>query len=185
MTREPAAALLTADDLFGLPDDGCQYELEAGRLLRMPSSGLKASVVAATVVYLLAAWVRPRRLGAVGGADLGFLIARNPDTVRAADAVFYRAERISESGIPSRYWDLAPDLAVEVLSPSNRPGAILRKVGEYLDAGTALVWMLDPEQRRTTVFRAGGSITVLGEDGVLDGEDVLPGCAIALSEVWV
>ncbi len=185
MTREPATTLLTAEDLLNLPEDGCQYELEEGRLIRMPPSGPRASIVAATIVYLLSVWVRPRKLGVVGGADFGFLVAHNPDTIRAADVVFYRAERIPQSGIPARYWDLAPDLAVEVLSPSNRPGKVLRKVGEYLDAGTALVWMLDPEQRRATVFRADGSVTVLGEDGVLDGEDVLPGCTLALSEVWV
>ncbi len=87
-----------------MADDGYQYELEEGRLIRMPPSVPRSSIVATNVAIRLGMWVLARRLGKVAGADLGFYVARKPDTVRAADAVFYRAERLPAEGIPSRYW---------------------------------------------------------------------------------
>ena len=76
-------------------------------------------------------------------------------------------------------------MAVEVLSPSNRAGEILDKVADYLAAGTRLIWVLDPEARTTTVFRLNGPTTRVGEHGILEGEDVLPGFELKLAEVWV
>jgi Uma2 family endonuclease len=76
-------------------------------------------------------------------------------------------------------------LAVEVLSPSDRRGKVLKQVGEYLDAGTRLVWVVDPRRRTAVVYRPEGEPTILGADGILDGEDVLPGFTLALAEVWV
>ena len=184
MTNLPAQRLLTAADLMQLPDDGYQYELEAGRLIRVPPTGPLASIVAATMLTLVNGFVRLHRLGVVGGADFGMILARDPDTVRAPDVVFYRANRLPPGGIPSSYWDLAPDLAVEVLSPSDRRGKVLKKVGEYLDAGTRLVWVVDPRRRTAVIYRPEGEPTILGADGVLDGEDVLPGFTLALADVW-
>jgi Uma2 family endonuclease len=184
MTNLPAERLLTAEDLMQLPDDGYQYELDEGRLIRTPPSGPLASIVAATILTLINEFVRLHRLGVVGGADFGMILARSPDTVRAPDVVFYRAERLPAGGIPSTYWELAPDLAVEVLSPSDRRGQVLKKVGEYLDAGTRLVGVVDPRRRTAVVYRPEGEPTILGADGALDGEDVLPGFLLALGDVW-
>ena len=185
MTNLPAERLLTAADLMRLPDDGYRYELEGGRLIRMPPGGPLASIVAATILTLLNQFVRLHRLGVVGGADFGMILARDPDTVRAPDVAFYRADRLPPGGIPVTYWELAPDLAVEVLSPSDRRSKVLRKVSEYLDAGTPLVWVVDPRRRTAVVYRPEGEPTILGADGVLDGEDVLPGFTLTLAEVWV
>jgi Uma2 family endonuclease len=185
MANLPAERLRTAADLMQLPDDGYRYELEAGRLIRMPPGGPLASIVAATFLTLVNEFVRLQRLGVVGGADFGIQLARDPDTVRAPDVGFYRADRLPAGGIPETYWDLAPDLAVEVLSPSDRRGKVLKKVGEYLDAGTQLVWVVDPRRRTAVVYRPEGEPTILGADGVLDGEDVLSGFTLALADVWV
>jgi Uma2 family endonuclease len=185
MTNLPAERLLTADDLMRVPDDGYRYELEDGRLIRMPPAGPLASVVAATIITLINQFVRPHRLGVVGGADFGMISARDPDTVRAPDVAFYRADRLPADGIPATYWELAPDLAVEVLSPSDRRGKVLKKVGEYLDAGTRLVWVVDPRRHTAVVYRPEGEPTILGADGALEGEDVLPGFTLALADVWV
>jgi Uma2 family endonuclease len=184
MTNLPAERLLTADDLMRLPDDGYQYELEEGRLIRMPPAGPLASIIAFTIGRLVGNFVAQHRLGIVGGADFGMILARDPDTVRAPDVAFYRSERLPATGIPSTYWELAPDLAVEVLSPSDRRGKVLRKVSEYLDAGTPLVWVVDPQRRTAVVYRPEGEPTIVGADGVLDGEDVLPGFTLALADVW-
>lgn len=184
MANLPADRLLTVDDLLQAEDDGYQYELENGRLLRMPPSGPLASMVALTTARMIGNFVAAHRLGVVGGADFGIQLSANPDTVRAPDAVFYRADRIPPGGIPATYWTLAPDLAVEVLSPSDRRGKVLCKVGEYLDAGTRLVWVVDPQRRTAVVYRPDGEPTILGADGVLDGEDVLPDFLLPLTEVW-
>jgi Uma2 family endonuclease len=184
MANAPAERLMTAADLMHLPDDGYRYELEEGKLIRMPPPGPLASIVALTIARLIGNFVAEFRLGVVGGADFGFQLARDPDTVRAPDAAFYRADRLPAGGIPATYWELAPDLAVEVLSPSDRRGKVLKKVGEYLDAGARLVWVIDPVRRTAVVYRPEGEPTILGADGVLDGEDVLPGFALPLADVW-
>lgn len=185
MANEPAGRLLTAEELMELEDDGYQYELDEGRLIRMPPAGPLASIVAATILTLLNEFARRHHLGVVGGADFGVRLRRGPDTVRAPDVAFYRAERLPADGIPSTYWDLAPDLAVEVLSPSDRRGKVLRKVGDFLDAGARLVWVVDPRRRTAVVYRPESDPEILGADGVLDGEDLLPGFTLPLAEVWL
>ena len=88
-------------------------------------------------------------------------------------------------GVPDGFWPGAPDLAVEVLSPSNRFSEILERVEDYLVAGTRLIWIFDPEARNVRSFRPDRAPLVVGEDGVLSGEDVLPGFTLRLTDVWV
>jgi Uma2 family endonuclease len=118
--------------------------------------------------------------GMVVAAETGFTLQRNPDTVRAPDVAFIRVDRLPP-GTHSGFADFAPDLAVEVLSPSDRPGEVLAKVADWLTAGTALVWTIDPERRRARVYRADGSDTVLSRDDLLEGEDVLPGFRVSIA----
>jgi Uma2 family endonuclease len=185
MTDAPSTSLMTADDLLNLPDDGWHYELVRGKLNRMTAASTRPSVVTMNVALDICGHVRRHRLGMCGSAEWGFLLFTNPDTVRAPDISFVAAAKIPTEGVPSGFWPGAPDLAVEVLSPSNRAGEILDKVADYLAAGTRLVWVIDPEARTATVFRLNGPTSRVGEDGVLDGEDVLPGFALKLVEVWV
>lgn len=185
MTDATSTTLTTADDLLNMPDDGWHYELVRGKLIRMTAAFSRPSIVTANVTVDIGSYVRRHRLGIVGSAEWGFLLAQNPDTVRAPDVSFVAAARIPPEGLPQGFWPGAPDLAVEVLSPSNRAGEILDKVADYLAAGTRLVWVIDPEARTATVFRLDGPTSWVGEQGVLDGEDVLPGFALKLAEVWV
>jgi Uma2 family endonuclease len=185
MADAPSTTLMTADDLLNMPDDGWHYELIRGKLVRMTAASYRPSVVSANVTIEMGAFVRRHRLGLVGSAESGFLLFTNPDTVRAPDISFVAAARIPPEGIPPGYWPGAPDLAVEVLSPSNRAGEILDKVADYLAAGTRLVWVIDPEARTATVFRLNGPTSRAGEHGALDGEDVLPGFTLKLADVWV
>jgi Uma2 family endonuclease len=108
-------------------------------------------------------------------------IEQNPDTVRAPDVAFVSTQRLGGPD-PVAFPELAPDLAVEVLSPGDRPGEVLEKVEAWLSAGTRLVWVIDPERRTGRVYRADGSVSELERDGVLDGEDVVPGfrCTLAV-----
>ena len=175
--------LMTAEELAKLPDDGHVYELSRGRLICMSPSGTLSSIIAGKVLVRLGVFVDRERLGLYGTAEGGFTLARQPDTVRAPDVWFVRAERIPGGGIPITFWPGAPDLAIEVLSPSDRFGAVLEKVRDYIDAGTRLVWVIDPESRSAGVFRPHGPVQFIDEPGALDGEDVLPGFSLPLCDV--
>ncbi|MGH7675591.1 MAG: Uma2 family endonuclease, partial [Gemmatimonadales bacterium] len=111
-----------------------------------------------------------------------FTLARDPDTVRAPDIAFISRARLPDPE-PVGYPELAPDLAVEVLSPGDRPGELLAKVADWLNAGTRLVWIVDPERRLARVYRQDGSETLLNAEDDLSGEGVVPGFAVMLAEI--
>ncbi len=153
----------------------------------MGGTSARPAVIAMRIAIRVGGFIEQHGLGICGGADFGFLLASDPDTVRVPDFGFVRTERVPAGGIPaSGFWPGAPDLAVEVFSPSNRFTNVLEKVYEYLDAGTRLVWVIEPEARKAMVFRPGGAPpATVGEDGALDGEDVLPGFTLPLAQIWV
>jgi Uma2 family endonuclease len=110
-------------------------------------------------------------------AETGFVLARDPDTVRAADVAFVSRDRVPPEGVPVGFWPMAPDLAVEVVSPNDRPEDIQEKVEEYLAAGTKLVGVVYPKTQSVTVYRSLREIVVLREDDLITGDEVLPGFA--------
>src|SRR5439155_18415234 len=126
--------------------------------------------------------VEANGLGQVYAGDTGFTLARSPDTVRAPDIAFIRRDRVPGPEPPG-YPDLAPDLAVEVLSPSNRPAEMLAKVADWLNSGTSLVWVLDPERRQARVYRQDGTEALVPGHEALSGEDLLPGFTCALDAI--
>ena len=115
--------------------------------------------------------------------EVGFYLARNPDTVRAPDVAFVARERFPH-GLPQEFIDGAPDLAVEVVSPNDSHADVMEKVGEYLDAGTRLVWVASRRTRSVTVHRPDGTAQTLRADDVLSGEDVLPGFQVRVRELF-
>jgi Uma2 family endonuclease len=167
--------LMTAEELLLRPDDGLRHELIRGELTTMSPSGSEHVVIIVRLTARLFQHVEADRLGVVFGAEGGFLIARNPDTVRAPDIAFVRRERIPPTGIPRGFWPGPPDLAVEVLSPGDRVGEVDEKVGEWLAAGTLMVWIVNPRWGSVTVHRPARAIRLLSGDATLDGEDVVPG----------
>ena len=184
MTAVPLPRLMTADELMELPDDGTLYELSRGMLVCMSPSSYGPSRVAGRVIARAGTFIDEHELGDYGSAEGGFFLAANPDTVRAPDFWFVRAERVPPGDNPEGFYQGPPDLAVEVLSPSDRFHNVMLKVRDYLDAGTPLVWVLDPKSKVTAVFRSGQPVRFLDEDGVLDGEDVLPGFSLPLRDVF-
>ncbi len=141
--------------------------------------GYRHGRVAAQFGNRLAVHVEANDLGQVLAAETGFKLTAQPDTVRAPDVAFISRERTPEPE-PTGYAELAPDLVVEVLSPDDRPGAVLAKVADWLEAGTRLVWVADPERRHVRVYRADGSESVVTVGETLDGEDVVPGFSCSL-----
>jgi Uma2 family endonuclease len=179
-----ATRLITADELLHMPDDGHRYELVEGRLLTMSPAGPLHSVIALRLAAALAAHVDAGRLGLVLGENAGFRLASGPDTVRAPDASFLSRERIPPSGPPETYWQGAPDLAVEVMSPSDRRSEINDRIAQYLRLGVREVWFVEPRLRRLTICRPERSPVVLQETDTLDGGDLLPGFEYQLSRLF-
>jgi Uma2 family endonuclease len=174
---------MTAEDLFELPDDGLRHELVEGELHTMTPAGESHGWVALGIGAKIFDHVEQAGLGRAYAAETGFLLHRGPDTVRAPDVAFVARDRLS--GDPSSgFAELAPDLVVEVVSPSDRASDVASKATIWLDAGVRLVWVVDPQARLAAVHHPGGLVTVLREDGVLDGEDVLPGFRLPLSTVF-
>jgi Uma2 family endonuclease len=176
--------LMTADELWRMPDDGYRYELIAGELKQMPPTGFLHGTVAMDCGSLLREYVKKYDLGVVCAAETGFRLRQNPDTVRAPDAAFVTKERVLAQGKTEKFWPGAPDLAVEVVSPSDRFDEVVEKVQEWLAAGTRLVWVALPRTKTVMVYRSNGQVQVLQEDDELSGEEVLPGFVCRVKEIF-
>ena len=173
--------IMTAEQLEVMDLPGNSTELVRGRLIvREPPSSYHGHV-AAKLLFVLGLHVYPRNLGWLFGQDTGFKIASNPDTVRAPDVAFTSRER--QPVMPRRgYGAFAPDLVAEILSPDDRPGEVSSKVGDWRAAGVRLVFVVDTSRREVRIYRANGSESVVRDDDLLDGEDVLPGFTCRLSD---
>lgn len=168
----------TEDDLRATPRDGRKYELVDGAIVVSPA-GTRHEVVGVRLAARLLAFVDAHDLGFVMGSSAGFRLPGG--NVRSPDVSFVAKGRFEGERAPDDFPTLAPDIAVEVLSPDDRPQAVLQKVGEYLDAGVGLVWVIDPRKGRAAVYRSVTDARELEPADSLDGEDVLPGfrCRIA------
>ncbi|HVF43174.1 MAG TPA: Uma2 family endonuclease [Pyrinomonadaceae bacterium] len=175
----------TANELFEMPHDGFRYELVKGELRRMSPSGSEHGAIIINISVLLAYYVRSKKLGVCFGAETGFKIGSDPDTVRAPDVAFIRRERIPESGIPKKFWPGAPDLAVEVLSPGDTRREVDEKVEDWLEAGTRAVWVINPKRQSVSVYRSMADVTRLSEGDELGGGEVVPGFRCGVSEIFV
>ena len=187
MSHAVAAAdprLVTADELFRMPDDGVRRELVAGEVREMSPAGSRHGRIGAEILSRLATYVREQGLGEVYNADTGFLLATDPDTVRAPDVGFVSRERADRVGDIEGFWPGAPDLAIEVISPTDSFSDVDEKVSEYLAAGCRMVVVVNPRRRAATVYRSRSDIVLLTENDVLDGGEVVPGWSLALREVF-
>jgi Uma2 family endonuclease len=177
--------LMTADELLAMPDDGFVYELIKGELIKVsPPPGHEHGLVAMNIAGPLFEYVKTKNLGHVYAAETGYLLEQNPDTVRAADVSFVRRERIEKAKPVQGYWKRAPDLAVEVISPSDTVGRIEGKVAEWLQSGARVVWIVSPTMRTVTVYRSLTDIVTFTEKDTLDGGDVVPGFQIAIADIF-
>jgi Uma2 family endonuclease len=174
----------TASELFAMPDDGFRYELVKGELRKMSPSGWEHGLVVVNATLLLGQHVKTNNLGACSGAETGFKIASEPDTVRAPDLAFVRRERIPEGDPTKKFFEGEPDLVVEVVSPGDTYNEVEEKVEEWLAAGARAVWVLNPRFRNVTVYRSLMDVTRLSEGDELDGGEVVPGLRCKVSELF-
>lgn len=176
--------LMTAEDLLQLPDDGQRHELIEGVVITMSPSSGEHGEIALDIGGPLRQYVKEHRLGRTYGAETGFLVSRNPDTVLAPDAAFVGEDRASALGRVRGYLPLAPDLAVEVISPSDLYTEVQEKVESWLRYGTRMVIVLNPRHRTVAVHRSPTEVRHLTIDDILDGDDVVPGWRIAVQELF-
>lgn len=181
--RMPAQALLTAEELLRLNLPNKRTELVRGMLIIREPAGYQHGDVAARLLVAIGNHLQQHGLGRAFAAETGFTLFRGPDTVRAPDVAFIGNARLPEKP-PRGFAEMAPDLAVEVLSPDDYAPEVLEKVADWLKAGTKLIWVVDPIRLNARVYRGDGSETLLGKTDALDGEDVLPQFTLALGPLF-
>jgi Uma2 family endonuclease len=175
---------LTADDLLRMPADDMRHELVRGELVTMPPAGFEHGVVGGGLYGPLYQHVSAKKQGVVCLAETGFIIERDPDTVRAADIAFVSNEKLQRVGLTKKFFPEAPNMATEVLSPSDTVDEVDEKVQQWLGAGTDLVWVINPRQKTVTVYQPKEKPVILTADDYLDGGAVIPGFRILVGEIF-
>jgi Uma2 family endonuclease len=172
---------LTAHQLFEMP--GCEhFELVEGELVPMSPPGFDHGCIVLDIAAVLREFVQSRKLGLVA-VEAGFCVSHDPDTVRSPDVAFVRAERIPTGGVRA-FFQGAPDLAVEVISPSDRASEVIAKARDWLQFGCIAVWVIDPETRTVTVYSNGPQTLFLSTQDTLVCEELLPGFRLPVSQVF-
>lgn len=174
---------LTIEEYERLPPDEYRDELVRGWVVREPFPGAEHGWLSAELARRLGNFVVANELGRVV-VDSGFILDEAPPTVRAPDIAFISAARIPPTGLPSRFFPGAPDLAIEVVSPSNIPKEIQTKVDDYLAAGAAAVWVVEPRTRTVIVRERGKEPRTLGPEDELDCADLLTGFVLRVKEIF-
>ncbi len=175
--------LATVDDLLAIPDDGNRHELLRGEIIVSPPPGFLHGLTQLGLGSWLRRHVDEASLGAVV-TESGFLLKRDPDTVLGPDVAFIRADRLPPDAMQTTYLELAPDLVVEVVSPSNALAEMHDKVLTYLEAGVRMVLVLEPKRRTVTVHTPDRVARTLVVGETLDGGDVLPGFSVPVADLF-
>jgi Uma2 family endonuclease len=162
-------------------DTDKEYEIVNGQPEEKVMGGAMHGVVGARFIIRAGGFVEAHQLGVVCGPDTSFQIGQNE---RLPDVAFVSAARIPEAGVPEGVWPLPPDLAVEIVSPSDLYSKVMTKVAEYLTAGVRQVWLIFPEHRTVTIYSSLTDVKVLQETDELDGGDVVPGFRCRVAELF-
>lgn len=179
-------ARLTAADLWKLGTGDLRRELVDGEIIEMTPAGGTHGWLMLELGSRLRAHAGTHGGGVVIVGDVGFVLGlpRDPERVRAPDVAVMACSRLPGGQLPQGFIQGAPDIAVEILSPNDDPVEVQQKVRDYLEAGSRLVWVVAPRPRTVTVYRPDGSARLVREPGALEGEDVLPGFALPLAELF-
>lgn len=176
--------LLTSADLERMGDAAERYELIAGVLRATEPMGGRHGEIQFELHGPLYISLRERRIGRVYTEGTHFLVPRDPDVVSMPDIAFVRAERLPPDGARDGMMPLAPDLVIEVFTPSNRVTEMAEKIGLYQQAGVPLIWLVRPRNRSVEVYVLGPEPRVLDAFDSLDGGDVLPGFRLPVAEIF-
>ncbi len=182
MTTNPK--LLTAEDLLELYSKGVRGELIQGVLCETMPAGGQHGKIAAILIYKLMNIILPQRLGTVIGTDAGVLLDRNPDVVRVPDVAFFSVEKLALDAVITGYYEVVPDLVVEIVSPGTTNVESYDKVRMWLSFGVSIVWEVFPSRRSVNVYQLNRPTIILDEDDTLDGGEVLPGFSCPVREIF-
>lgn len=180
----PPKTLTTAEELLSLNRGLARSELVRGEAKALNPPGFQHGVIVNRLSSLLTNVVNRDGRGIILGAETGFILSRNPDTVRGPDVAFVARERIERIGIPVAYFPEAPDLAIEVVSPGDTVTEVEAKAEDWIKGGTRLLWIVSPRSRTVTVYQSLAHISVLTENDVLDGMAVVPGFKCRVSDLF-
>jgi Uma2 family endonuclease len=170
----------TEADLLCLPDDGRKYELVDGRLVEVPTGGRHGKIAVELCVRLYPA---TKPWATMFDSSTGFRMAQG--NIRSPDVSVMRTERLPDGKAPEGFVDGAPDLAIEVISPSETMSALLTKMAEYFESGAQEVWLLFPERKQVHRYRAELVVEVLNEDDTLNGAPLLPDFTVRVGDLFV
>lgn len=174
---------LTADDLLRLPRGQHRYELVEGTLVTRSPAGFEHGRIGVRLASRIEAFLASTRLGVVVGPDTGFVLERGPDLVRSPDVSFVRLDRLPRTGL-SKFFPGAPDLAVEVVSPTDTVEELSDRVYDYFRNGTAIVWIVKPRTRTVEILRAGRPEALLRDNDTLEDAQLLPGFAVRVADLF-
>ncbi|MFQ3662203.1 MAG: Uma2 family endonuclease [Chloroflexaceae bacterium] len=174
--------LLTINEFAALPAGTARRELVCGEVVETLPPGRKHGRIALKLGRLLDSWAEAH--GGETGVEAGFILKRDPDTVRSPDVYYVRPERLPEGEVAEGFWTIAPDLAVEIVSPSDTAEGIHEKVRDYLAAGTAAVWVVYPRSRSIIVHTPDGLARTWGPEGSLESPELLPGFRLRIAELF-
>lgn len=176
--------LMTPDEFLVYPLSSVSAELVRGELRVTPPPGGPHGCAATNLVVLLAAYLKGREHGRVFADGVGYELIQLPHTVRSPDASFVRFNRLPQEGIGPGFLKLAPDLAVEVLSPSESASDLEEKLDDYRACGTPLIWVVDPVRRTVMIVASDSPVRWLHEADTLDGDEVIPGFLCGVAEIF-
>lgn len=179
----PTHHITTAEQLLNAPSDLGWCELVRGELIMVSPAKGRHGLIAVRITHALVSFLETKELGQVFDSSTGFFLARDPDTVRAPDVSFVTKERLKEQDLDA-FLEGAPDLAVEVLSPSNTAAEMRNRMKEFFAAGCRVVWIVDPHQRSVVIHRPNAGPVILAEDDTLTEEELLPGFSLIVREVF-
>ena len=179
-----AQSLVTAEELVAMPADGKRYELVHGELRMMSPAGGQHGRIAMKIGRLLGNYVEAHQLGEVFAAETGFLLATNPDTVRAPDVAFVRADRYAQIKDVRSFLPIAPDLAVEVVSPNDSSSYVEEKANAWIRFGVPLVLVVDPANQSIRAYREQTAIDVYFAGGRIDVTDVVDGWVCEVDAIF-
>jgi Uma2 family endonuclease len=175
--------LITADEFAEMAELG-RAELVEGRIIETPPPKDRHGAVENNFSFFITMFVRQHKLGSVRVGESGVLIRRGPDTVRGMDVAFISTERLAKRKTVEGYLEIAPDLIVEILSPSDSWNAVMKKLREYFEIGVLLVWIADTDANMIYVYRSPTNVREFKEGDELPGDDVLPGFSVQVSELF-
>jgi Uma2 family endonuclease len=184
MATVTPSKLLTAEEYGELPDLGRPTELVQGRIVEMNVPYPRHGQLCALIAHLLQQYLDSHDIGHVMTNDAGVVVERDPDTVRGPDVTFISYQRIPKGPLPRRYFEVAPELVFEVLSPSDRWSKVLQKVAEYLNAGTEVVCVVGPDSENVQLHFADRPPVTLAGNDELSFPTLLPGFTVSLRRLF-